>query len=233
MYAGEAGGFRQLFVRTLATGDERRLTHSRHDDIQPAWSPDGQRLAFVQANTAGGKLEPSDINGWYFEGGDIWNLDLSSGKETKLVDEAFGPAWSPDGSLLAFDARWGGPRRIWVADARGRNPRQITADSNDAVVHAGARWSPDGTRLVFRRIEKTKADIAVADLHSSSATRLTDDIVADMDPAWAPNGRYLLFSSTRTGKRQIWMTQPDGSNHRQVTSEKGGASDPAWGPLQK
>jgi Tol biopolymer transport system component len=204
VYAGEAGGFRQLFVRTLATGDERRLTHSRHDDIQPAWSPDGQRLAFVRANTAGGKLEPSDINGWYFEGGDIWNLDLSSGKETKLVNDAFGPAWSPDGSLLAFDARWGGPRRIWVADARGRNPRQITADSNDAVVHAGARWSPDGTRLVFRRIEKTKADIAVADLHSSSATRLTDDIVADMDPAWAPNGRSVYFASARGGGLNLW-----------------------------
>jgi eukaryotic-like serine/threonine-protein kinase len=204
VYAGEVNGFRQLFVRTLATGEERRLTHSRRDDIQPAWSPDGRSLAFARANTPGGKLEPSDINGWYFEGGDIWSLDLASGKEIKLVDDAFGPAWSPDGARLAFDARWGGPRRIWVADARGRNSRQITADSNDAVAHAGARWSPDGARLVFRRMEKTKWDIAVANLSSSSVVWLTDDIVTDMDPAWASDGRSVYFASARGGGLNLW-----------------------------
>jgi serine/threonine-protein kinase len=234
VYAGEAGGFRQLFVRTLATGDERRLTHSRHDDIQPAWSPDGQGLAFVRANTADGKLEPSDINGWYFEGGDIWNLDLASGKETKLVDDAFGPAWSPDGGRLAFDARWGGPRRIWIADARGRNARQITTDSNDAVVHAGARWSPDGTRLVFRRIEKTKSDIAVADPASASVVRLTDDIVTDMDPAWAPDGRSVYFASARGGGLNLWRV-PVAAGHaagpaQQLTTGAGDDVQPTPSP---
>ena len=218
VYTGEADGFRQLFIRTLATGEERRLTHSRRDDIQAAWSLDGKRLAFVRANTEGGKLEPGDINGWYFEGGDIWSLDLASGKETRLVDDAFGPAWSPDGARLAFDARWGGPRRIWVADARGRNSRQITADSNDAVVHAGARWSPDGARLVFRRIERTKWDVAVADLRSSSLIRLTDDIVTDMDPAWAPDGGSVYFASARGGGLNLW---------RMPVTTSGAAAGPA------
>ncbi|HKP49198.1 MAG TPA: protein kinase, partial [Gemmatimonadales bacterium] len=59
-YVAESGGYRHLFVRTLATGAERRITRESRDDIQPAWAPDGQHLVFVRASTAGGRLEPSD-----------------------------------------------------------------------------------------------------------------------------------------------------------------------------
>ncbi len=191
-------------MRTVATGEERRLTRSDRDDIQPAWSPDGSRLAFVRADTPRGKLEPSDINAWYYDGGDIWTLDPATGREAKLVDDAFGPAWSPDGTRLAFDARWAGPRRIWVADARGRNPRQITADSNEAVVHAHAGWSPDGSHLVFRRLEKTRWDIAVANPSSSEVVRLTDDIIPDLDPVWSPDGAHVYLVSARGGGLNLW-----------------------------
>ena len=168
-YVAEVAGFRQLFLRTLATGEERRLTHGARDEIQPAWSADGRRLVFVRAAADSGKLEPGDLNGWYFEGGDIWSLDLASGQESRLVSNAFGPSWSPDDRQLAFDAAWAGPRRIWISDGEGRNPRQLTSDSSEAVTHAGARWSPDGRRLVFRRIEKTNSDIMTADVASGAA----------------------------------------------------------------
>ncbi len=235
VYAGEDEGFKQLFVRTLATGEERRLTDSRRDDIQPVWSPDGRRIAFVRANNPRGRLEPSDINGWYFEGGDIWTIEPGSGIESKLVDAAFGPAWSPDGSRLAFDARWAGPRRIWLADARGRNPRQVTADSNEAVVHAGARWSPDGSRLVFRRIEKTNWDIAVADLGSSALIRLTNETVPDLDPVWAPDGRHVYFTSARGGGLNLWRlpVAPSGAPSgpaEQLTTGAGDDVQPAPSP---
>jgi Periplasmic component of the Tol biopolymer transport system len=188
-YVAEAGGFRQLFVRTLATGEERRITHEPRDDIQPTWSADGRRLAFVRAVSDSGKLQPSDLNGWYFEGGDIWSVDLASGGETRLVVNAFGPSYSADGARLAFDAAWAGPRRIWMADAAGLNPGQLTTDSSEAVIHTDARWSPDGRRLAFRRIEKTTSDILIADVRSSAVTRVTNDGAVDTDPAWGPDGR--------------------------------------------
>jgi serine/threonine-protein kinase len=235
VYSGDADGFKQLFVRTLATGGERRLTHGRHDDIQPTWSPDGRSLAFVRAALPEGKLQPSDINGWFYEGGDVWILDVASGKESKLVAGAFGPAWSPDGSRLAFDASWAGPNRIWVSDARGRNPRQISADSNDAVVHASAHWSPDGTHLVFRRIEKIQWDIAVVDAATSSVARLTNDIVPDIDPTWAPDGRYIYFSSARGGGLNLWRLPVDSKGSRsgpaeQLTTGAGDDVQPAPSP---
>ena len=118
-YIAEVDGYNQLFVRTVATGEERRISHSARDHIQPAWSPDGTRLAFARARMEGGKLQPNDLDGWYFEGGEILEVELASGRETPLVNDAFGPTYSPDGKRLAFDAQWAGPRRIWIADARG------------------------------------------------------------------------------------------------------------------
>jgi serine/threonine-protein kinase len=204
VFSQEVGGFKKLFVKDLASGTERQLTSVPKDDIQPSWSPDGKQVAFVRASTPTGKLEPGDVLGWYNEGGDVWSIDVATGKERSLIERAFNPAWSPDGVHLAFDAGWAGARRIWVADSNGRNPQQVTSDSVESVVHASARWSPDGNRLVFRRILKTRSDIRVVDLGSKAVAVITDDNVPDLDPAWAPSGRFIYFSSSRGGGLNIW-----------------------------
>jgi eukaryotic-like serine/threonine-protein kinase len=234
-YVAEVNGFRQLFLRTIAGGAERRLSRDSRDHIQPAWSPDGQHLAFVQSRSSGGKLEPSDINGWYQENGEIWSLELANGRETKLIDNAFNPAYSPDGRRIAFDAPWAGARRIWIADAGGHNAPQITSDSSEAVVHTSPRWSPDGTRLAFRRVEKIKSDIDVVDLASQAVTRVTNDNVLDMDPVWAPDGRYIYFASSRGGGLNLWRIgvgsggQPTGSPE-QLTTGAGDDVEPTVAP---
>ncbi len=234
-YVAEVDGFRQLFVRTLASGEERRVTHGPRDDIQPAWSPDGGRLVFVRATADSGKLAPGDLNGWYFEGGDVWSVDLGSGREAPLVSNAFGPAWSPDGARLAFDAAWAGPRRIWISDGTGRNPRQLTSDSSEAVIHAGPRWSPDGRRLVFRRIEKTDSDIMTAEVASDATTRVTHDASTDQDPAWSPDGRWIYFASNRGGGINVWRIAVGSSGQaggapRQLTTGAGDDVEPAPAP---
>ncbi len=203
-YVAEVEGFRQLFTRPAQGGPERQLTRGSRDHIMPAWSPDGTRLAFVHSAGSTGKLEPSEVDGAYFEGGELWAMDLATGQETKLFDNGFNPSWSPDGQRLAFDAPLTGGQRVWVADVRGRNPRQVTSDSSEVVVHTQPRWSPDGSKLVFRRIEKLQSDIAVADFESQRIVHVTDDFIPDQDPAWSPDGRSIYFSSSRGGGINIW-----------------------------
>ena len=205
-YVAEVDGFRQLMVRTVANSNERRLSREPTDHIQPAWSPRG-RLAFVRASLPRSTLEPNDLNGWFPEGGNIWSIDPETGAESRLVDDAFNPAYSPDGRQLAFDARWGGARRIWIADASGRNSRQLTSDSSEAVVHTTPRWSPDGSRIAFRRIDGIKSDIVIIEPGTQVSTRLTDDNALDMDPAWAPDGASVYFSSARGGGLNLWRVR--------------------------
>ncbi len=234
-YVAELDGYNQLFVRTVATGEERRISHSARDHIQPAWSPDGTRLAFARARTEGGKLQPNDLDGWYFEGGEILEVELASGRETPLVDDAFGPTYSPDGKTLAFDAQWAGPRRIWIADARGHNPRQITTDSTNAVGHVQPKWSPDGRLIVFRRAEKATSDIAIVDSGGGAFALVTSDAVLDSDPTWSPDGKWLYFTSYRSGGINLWRVAVTAEGKakgalEQLTSGAGDDVQPAIAP---
>jgi Tol biopolymer transport system component/serine/threonine protein kinase len=203
-----AGSVRKIFVKDLDSGEETALTRGERDDIQPDWSPDGERLLFVRAQEPGRRLQPADIFG-QFPGADVRALETGTGRESLLVENAANPSFSPDGSRIAFDAARAGPWRIWVADARGRNAEQASSDTSEAVNHLRPRWAPDGARLVFQNVERTKFDVRVLDLASKKLTWVTNDQVQDIYPVWSPSGRRIYFSSYRSGGLNIWAVPVD------------------------
>src|SRR5437762_5665871 len=89
-FSREESGIRSIFIKNVASGDERRLTEGNFDDIQPAWSPDGKTVLFVRGRQPNVKLEPGDVFGLFLDG-DIWAVDLETQKETKFVENAFNP----------------------------------------------------------------------------------------------------------------------------------------------
>ncbi|HEX7253948.1 MAG TPA: protein kinase [Thermoanaerobaculia bacterium] len=208
VFTRETGRVRRIFVRNLKTGEDRAVTAGRFDDLQPDWSPDGRSILFLRSREEGRKLEPGDVFGVY-DGADIWAIDLATERETRLVERAAHPAWSPDGKRIAFDASWAGPRRLWVSDARGRNPQQVSSDLSEAVGHVRPRWSPDGRRLVFQNIERTKFDIRVVEIESGRLSWITNDQTQDVCPEWSPSGRFIYFSSYRSGGINIWRIAVD------------------------
>jgi eukaryotic-like serine/threonine-protein kinase len=211
-FVRELGGLRQLFVRELATGAERQLTRGEHDHLQPVFLPDGEALLFVRARSSRTRLEPGDLFGTHTDG-DVWRLDLDSGREQRLVEEAFHPDPSPDGTRLVLEADWSGTRRLWLVDARGANREQLTTDSSEAVSHLAPRFSPDGRRIVFQTREWTTTDIRTIELANRRQTAITQDVEPDYYPAWAPDGRAILFSSYRSGGINLWRMplSPDGT----------------------
>jgi Tol biopolymer transport system component len=233
-YVGEEGGLRRIFVRDLPTSQEKRLTSGDFDDIQPAWSRDGRAVLFVRSREPGRKLEPGDVFGQYV-GGDVWQIDVASGKESRLVENAFNPAASPDGTRIAVDASWAGPRRIWSVDPRGLNPQQITTDTSEAVVHLRPRWSPDGKKVVFQNMESTKFDVRIADVGTKETVWLTNDVSRDIHPTWSPSGRFVFFSTDRGGGLNLWRIplsregKPAGGP-QQVTTGAGQDVDAAISP---
>ena len=214
-FSKDIGGFKQIILTTVGSSEERAITSGNYDHIQPRWSPDGKFILFVRANQANGKIEPGDIFGEY-TGGDIWRKEISTGAESKLIQNAFNPSYSPDGKSIAVDADWAGPRRIWVVNENGANPQQLTTDSSEAVAHVTPSWSPDRKRIAFQHIERTKFDVRVIDVVTRQSWSLTDDIFQDLNPVWSRKGKYVYFSSYRSGGLNIWRTplkedgRPDG-----------------------
>ena len=212
VFSRERVGLRKLFRKNVVTGEESQLTSGDYDEIQPVCSPDGKTLLFLRSRQPRVRLEPGDVFGVFLDG-DIWALDLASRKETRLIKNGFNPDYSSDGKRIAFDASWVGPRRIWVVDGQGHNPQQITSDTSEAVGHVRPRWSPDGTKIVFQNIERTKFDVRIVDLSGGRSSLITNDPVQDINPMWSPSGEYIYFSSYRGGGINIWRVRmsADGS----------------------
>ena len=208
-YCGEVNGFKKIFVKALQ-GEPQQLTAGTGDDVQPKWTPDGQGILFVRSNQPRGKLEPGDVFGQY-DGGDIWRKDLASGTEEKFLNNAFNPSFSPDGKSIAVDASWAGPRRIWIVDAQGHNPQQITSDNSEAVDHLEPNWSPDGKNIVFQNLERTKFSIKIVNVATRSITALTEGRYHDLNPAWSHSGKQIYFSSDRGGGLNIWRMEVSGN----------------------
>ena len=231
LYVARVGQSRKVFRKDLESGKEEQLTRGPHDELQPAWSPDGTRVLFVRAQRPDQKLQPGDVFG-EFDEGDVWQLDLRAGTEIAFVHNAFNPSYSPDGSRIAVDASWAGPRRIWVVDAGGHNPQQVTTDSSEQVAHVAPSWSPDGSKIVFQNIERTKFDVRVVNLETKQINSITNDYPADVRPAWSPLGKYVYFSSDRSGSMNLWRAAitADGALDgplQQVTTGAGQDVEPA------
>ena len=225
IYTGEVGTVRKIFRKDLASGQDSQLTHGDSDELQPTWSPDGKQVAFVRARQPGVKLQPGDVFGM-FQDGDVWVFDLASGEESKLVENAFNPAYSSDGQRIAVDASWAGPRRIWLLDRQGHNPQQVTTDTSEEVDHLAPAWSPDGRKIVFQNLVRTKFDIRVVSLDSKQMNWITNDFRINIRPSWSPSGRFIYFSSDRSGGINIWraLVKADGTVNgslQQVTTGAG------------
>lgn len=224
-FSREVGGFRQIYVHSLATGQETRYTEQPMDHIQPAWSPDGRVLLYVRGREGEAKLEPGVVLG-ILNDSDVWRLDLGTRERRRLLEDAYHPAYSPDGERIAFVASWSGAHRIWVADSLGHNTRQVTTAESEVVSHVAPAWSPDAGKIVFQSIEKTKHDIRVVDLETGAMTSLTDDLFKDVDPVWSPEGDEVFFSSPRGGGMNLWRIAVDrdgapAGEPRQITTGAG------------
>ncbi len=202
-YSGEMGGVRKIFVKQLDTGEEKQLTHGDADDIQAAWSPDGSQILFVRAQKSNEKLQPTDVFG-AFEGGDIWSIDIATGSETRIIETAFNPAFSPDGASIAYDATRSGPRRVWMSDRNGHNPQQISTDVSEETIHVRPRWSADGKRLIFQNVERTKFNIRMIELAGRKMTWITNDLNNNLSAVVSHKNDFIYFSSDRGGGFNIW-----------------------------
>jgi Tol biopolymer transport system component len=163
----------------------------------------------------------------------IFALDLASHTVTGLTTGAAhhdeDPAWSPDGTKLAFASTRFDHRTydIAVMDVATSDVRRVT---DDAAFENHPMWWPDGRGLVFSsEREGTQAVFRLA-FDTGALTRLSPRPERALMPAPAPDGRRIAFTMGTANGLQIGLLEVDSENLRQLTSGPSGAARPRWSP---
>jgi Tol biopolymer transport system component len=130
------------------------------------------------------------------------------------------PRYSPDGKKIAFGSSRSGAQEIWIADADGSNPVQLTSFGGPQV--GFLNWSPDSQRLAFHARLEGQADLFTIPAAGGAAKRLNTDPSDDFAPSYSHDGRWLYFVSTRSGQLEVWKMPAEGGAATQITSGGGG-----------
>jgi Tol biopolymer transport system component len=200
-----------LWIVPVSGGAPRRLPVTGENTSAVSVSRTGNRLAYEHIE--------GDSNIWRMAGPSSVDDRSAPFKwiASKQADQA--PQFSPDGKLIAFSSARSGNLEIWVCDADGRNPVQLTSFGGPSL--GSPRWSPDSRWIAFDSIKEGSNDIYVISADGGSPHRLTTEASTDVRPSWSKNERWIYFGSNRRGGWQVWKVPAQGGAAVQVTRRGG------------
>jgi Tol biopolymer transport system component len=159
----------------------RQLTSDPVEEYNPAWSPDGQFIAYLNNRSTGSLY-----------------IMKSDGSTQRQISDAIHQllSWAPDGeSILATMET-----RLFVEDLDGNLSYPFTSNYTDRE----GVWSPDGSKIAFSSNRADDRNIFTMNADGSNIQQLTFDEGLDILPSWSPDGSRLAFVSDRDGNREIY-----------------------------
>lgn len=223
-HGGLIDDHQEIFTMDARGGHRHRLTHAPRDrfaplsSYDPAFSPDGSRIAFTS----------NRHDGW---SDDIYVMNADGTHQTRLsaASRAYAaqPSFSPDGKSIAFVSDRGSHQAVYVMRADGHDPRLLAYDDTTDLYHPS--FSPDGTRIVFA----DAAGIAVVQADGTGRIQLvaeppdSDDV--DDEPAFSPDGRRIVFTSG-DGLLRLDVVNADGSGRTRLLRAGRPGESPAFSP---
>ena len=215
-------------LHAAASAANIRLTTDPATDFDPAWSPDGNRIAFRSQRDGNDEIYVMNADG-------TCQVNL-----TNDPADDWSPAWSPDGTRIAFAHFFDGNpySDIAVINVDGTGMKRLTTSSGEYPA-----WSPDGTRIAFASARAGNYDIYVMNADGSAQTQLTTDPAYDMSPVWSPDGTQIAFDTQRDSfppkevgigpEFEIHLINADGSGDTRLTNNTNEDRFPAWAPNTK
>lgn len=213
-----------LFLYELKTAKTWLLSHRQGVNSGASFHPKLNQMLFTVSNS---------------HSSDIFRMDLKTERAKALIRGRRNtinvePAYSPDGSKIAFSSTRSGQPMIYTANANGTNIKRVTFAGR---YNSTPSWSPDGKKIAFAGHIKSHFDIYTIDIASNKITPLTAAYkkngkrANNESPSYSPDGRFILFTSDRTGKTQLYIISPDGTNERQITNDNNHYSEARWSPF--
>jgi eukaryotic-like serine/threonine-protein kinase len=204
----------------------KQLTNVPGADFEPAWSPEGNRIAFTSIRD-GNKQ--------------IYVLEIDSLAVTRLTTpnvniENSQPAWSPDGKQVAYMAKRVGTHQVWVMSDTGQENVQIVRSGQVLWDYAPA-WSADGRVILFNQRRGDSVTprpwlMSLQYAESETAARLNFPTPIE-DVEFSPDGLWLVYEGMdNQGNRDIYFMTIAGGNRTRLTNDEAVDFDPAWRPVQ-
>ncbi len=233
LFVSERDGNWEIYLVQPDGSGLTRLTQAPQVDADPAWSPDGRRIAFRSRRDGS-----SDIFIMDADGTDPVNIVRDPGDSW---DDEFAPVWNPDGATLALftdrfqpplgNCRTGaGAHHLAFMPVTGghENIREFDALPGEQVSFS---WSPDGRYLAFSsNCSGTVNRLYLWDRETDRVEKLTDGLSNDLHPAWSHNGRYLAFTSNLEGNNDIYLLELASGTWTNLTAHPAKDTHPTWSP---
>jgi serine/threonine protein kinase/WD40 repeat protein len=198
VYTKVIDGASDLFLQRVAGGNPINLTAgSPADDYQPAFSPDGQQIAFRSER----------------EGGGIFLMGATGESVKRLTDFGYNPAWSPDGREIAAATEGAFDPRRRFSESRIVRIDIATEAQRSLAVEDGVQpaWSPQGLRIAYWGLTQpgNRRAIWTIPVDGGAPVTVVDDDFYNWSPMWSPDGRFLYFASNRGGSMNLWRVAVD------------------------
>jgi TolB protein len=205
VFQRRVGGKGTLMTMPASGGDPQVLLADEFDNTAPAWRPDNRHILFL-----------SDRRG--SSGADVWEIDVTGGSPRQLTFET---NWVTSVSVsadnrVAYVPFWHDTFLFEVDVATGER-RQLTSHTAD---NYGARYSPDGSSVLYHSTRTGNSEIWLHGLENSSEMQITDNESWDLYPDWSPDGEQLIFVSDREGSRfKLFIAKSDGGGARLLVDQ--------------
>jgi TolB protein len=221
-FVSKRTGAKEIWAMDYDGQNQHIVTKLGGISLSPRISPDNSRLAFSSIGKEGWSIR-------------MYSLEL--GRPVAFPagtagGSNFSPAWSGDGTKIAFSSSRSGSSEIWVADANGNGAHKLTSFKNNS----SPTWNPKtNSQIAWVSGRTGEPQIYTMDADGGNVARMTDQGYA-VSPSWSPNGQLLAFAWNRKygpgapGGQDIYVMDIASMRWLQLTHDSGNNDFPSWSP---
>lgn len=208
-------GHKEIYLADFDGHNPKQFTKTEAITLFPAWSSDGQWLAYTDYRHGKPDL--------YIE-----NIREQQGTVISLKGSSLTPAWVPGQFALAASLSHEGNPAVYLLTGKGKIIKKLT---DHWGIDVSPAWSPDGQILAFVSNRSGSPQIYIKNVEDGKVRRLTYEGNYNTAPQWSPRGDYIAY--TRLAKEDginIYVIRPEGQDSTQLTRNAGNNESPTWSP---
>ncbi len=226
-FVSERDGNPEIYLTDLDRGGVIRLTHNIAAEFDPAWSPDGTKLAYVSTVDGDAEIRVMNLAACESQPETCGSTSLAL---TNNSATDWQPDWSPDGTRIVFASNRDGNFEIYVMRADGSDVRRLT---NTPADNASPRWSPKGSEIVYSEQDGSNSNLYTISVGGGDPNQITSGTGLDLWPSWSPDGGRIVYTSNKglsANQRALFVLDLASRQIAPLTNGPKHDDDPAWSP---